>query len=116
MTTIFDYIKDIVVKKTGELPLDNYVPFLVNRWLSFINPTCCQAIGSLNSKVFLENKELHYKMLLSLFPKMKYCPKITYIKKVKETENKDTDIIAKRIAERFEISIREALFLMDGLD
>ena len=113
--TIFDYIKDITVTKQGGLPLDQYVPFLVNRWLSFINPTVCSNINQINSKILLENKEMHYKILLSLFPKMKYCSKINYIKKVKE-EEKDADIKIKIIAENFEISTREALFLMSSLD
>lgn len=112
--TIFDYIKDITVTKRGDLPLDQYMPFLVNRWLSFINPTVCSNINQINSKTLLEDKEMHYKIMLSLFPKMKYCPKINYIKKVKEDE-KEEDVRIKAIAENFEISTREARFLLDSL-
>ena len=65
------------------------MPFLVNRWLSFINPTVCSNINQINSKTLLEDKEMHYKMMLSLFPKMQYCPKINYIKKVKEDETEE---------------------------
>ena len=113
--TIFDYIKDITVTKRGDLPLDQYMPFLVNRWLSFINPTVCSNINQINSKTLLEDKEMHYKMMLSLFPKMKYCPRINYIKKVKEDE-KDEDIRIKVIAENLEISTREALFFVSSLN
>lgn len=112
--TIFDYIKDITVTKRGDLPLDQYMPFLVNRWLSFINPTVCSNINQINSKTLLEDKEMHYKMMLSLFPKMKYCPKINYIKKVKEDETEE-DVRIKVIAQNYEISEREALFLLDSL-
>ena len=112
--TIFDYIKDITVTKRGDLPLDQYMPFLVNRWLSFINPTVCSNINQINSKTLLEDKEMHYKMMLSLFPKMKYCPKINYIKKVKEDETEE-DVRIKVIAQNYEISEREALFLIDSL-
>ena len=112
--TIFDYIKDITVTKRGDLPLDQYMPFLVNRWLSFINPTVCSNINRINSKTLLEDKEMHYKMMLSLFPKMKYCPKINYIKKVKEDETEE-DVRIKVIAQNYEISEREALFLLDSL-
>lgn len=111
--TIFDYIKDIVVTKKGDLPLDSYVPFLVNRWLSFINPQVCQAINQLNTKILLEDKLLHYKLVLSLFPKMKYVPRINYIKKVKE-EIEEEDQRIKILAENLEISKREATLLLSS--
>jgi hypothetical protein len=113
--TIFDYIKDIVVTKQGNLSLDHYVPYLVNRWLSFINPTVCAGINQANSRVLLEDKELHYKTMISMFPKMKYCPKINYIKKVKESKQ-EQDLKIKTLAEKFELSVREVLLLVDGLD
>ncbi len=113
--TIFDYLKDIIVTKRGDLPLDNYVPFLVNRWLSFINPTVCSVINQVNQKTLLEDKELHYKLVISLFPKMKYCPKINYIKKVKEDEQEE-DVRIKIIAENFEISTREVKMLLSVVD
>ena len=114
--TIFDYIKDILVTKKGDLPLDQYVPFLVNRWLSFVNPTFCEAIsGNLNNKTILENKEMHYRAAVAMFPKLKYCPKINYIKKVKEKEQ-DIDVRINILAQNLEISIREASFLVSCLD
>lgn len=109
--TVFDYLKDIIVTKSGNLPLDGYVPFLINRWLSFINPTICGAINQVNTKILLEDKELHYKTMLTLFPKMKYCPRINYIKKVKEDEQEE-DIRIKILAENLEISKREARLLL----
>ncbi len=114
--TIFDYLKDIAVSKRGDLPLDQYVPYLINRWLSFMHPTVCEMVNyNLNSKVLLENKELHYKTALSVFPKLKRCPKIDYIKKVKEKEQ-DIDTRINILAQNLEISIREASFLMSCLD
>ena len=114
--TIFDYLKDILVTKKGTLPLDQYVPFLVNRWLSFINPTVSEAISlNLNTRTLLENKEMHYKTAIAFFPKMKYCPKINYIKKVKEKEQ-DEDIRVSVLAQNLEISKREALLLVSCLD
>lgn len=111
--TIFDYLKDIVVTKKGDLPLDGYVPFLVNRWLSFINPQVCEAINQLNTKILLEDKLLHYKLVLSLFPKMKYVPRINYIKKVKEEVEEEDQRIAI-LSENLEISKREATFLLSS--
>lgn len=110
--TIFDYLKDIAVTKRGDLPLDQYVPFLVTRWLSFINPTFCAYTNEFNKKSLLEDKEMHYKTLIACFPKVKYLPKIRYVKKVKETvvdEDKRIDLIAQR----YEISKREAEQLLD---
>lgn len=111
--TIFDYIKDITVTKKGDLPLDEYVPFLVSRWLSFINPDVCRAVNQLNTKTLLEDKLLHYKLMLSLFPKMKYSPRIKYVKKLKAQELEEDERI-KILAENFEISKREAAFLISS--
>lgn len=111
--TIFDYLKDIIVTKRGDLPLDAYVPYLVNRWLSFINPAVCETVNlCFNSKVLLENKELHYKAMIGAFPRAKSCPRIRYIKKVKEKEQ-EADSRIKLLAQSLEISEREALFLLD---
>ena len=110
--TIFDYLKDILVTKSGNLPLNDYVPFLVNRWLSFMNPTVCEFINNLNSKTLLEDKELHYRSLICALPKIKYLPKFNYIKKIKEKEQ-DLDIKIKILAQNLEISIREASMLVE---
>ena len=114
--TVFDYLKDIIVTKRGDLILDQYSPFLINRFLSFINPTVCSAINQFNSKGLLEDKELHYKTMIAMFPKMKYVPKINYIKKVKEDEQTEEDVRIKILAENYEISQREVLLLMNGLN
>jgi hypothetical protein len=111
--TIFDYLKDITVTKRGDLPMDQYVPFLVNRWLSFINPAVCELVSLLNSQVFLEDKEMHYKMAIACFPKQKYTPRIKYIKKVKE-QAEEEDQRVKILAQNFEISEREACLLLSG--
>jgi hypothetical protein len=114
--TVFDYLKDIIVTKRGDLLLDQYVPFLINRWLSFINPTVCEMISlNANNKTLLESKEMHYKTMIAIFPKAKHTPRINYIKKVKEKEQ-DNDIRVKVLAQNLEISEREALLLVSGLD
>lgn len=109
--TIFDYLKDILVNKTGNLPLDNYVPYMINRWLSFINPQISHAINQANTKVLLEDKSQHYKLLLSLFPKLKYAPKIQYIKKSQEEKEKDNKEI-KFLASQLEVSEKEVSWLI----
>ena len=111
--TVFDYIKDIVVTKRGDLPLDEYVPFLVNRFLSFINPQVCEAINQLNTKTLLEDKSLDYKLMLSLFPKMSSVPFIKYVKKVQEEEQDEAqELKIKILAGNLEISKREARLLL----
>ncbi len=111
--TIFDYFKTIIVTKKEECQLDQYVPFLVTRWLSFINPTICSCLNIINKQVFLESKELHYKTLLCLFPKMKYTPRINYVKKVKEEKTEENKQV-KILAEQFELSTREIESLMES--
>lgn len=111
--TIFDYIKDIAVNKKGNLPLNDYVPFLVNRWISFMNPTTCEFVNSiLNNKVLLEDKELHYKALLCAFPKLRSLPRLNYIKKLKE-DKENADARIKILAQNLEISEREATILLE---
>jgi hypothetical protein len=42
---LFEYIKDLTVNKKGNLPLEDYIPFLINRWLSFVSPSSCLGIN-----------------------------------------------------------------------
>jgi hypothetical protein len=109
--TIFDYIKDILVTKRGDLPMEQYVPYIVTRWLSFINPTIAVTVNQLNKQILLENKEMHYKTMISLFPKMKYAPRISYIKKVKEDKTEEDSRI-KLLASKYELSEREIANLL----
>jgi hypothetical protein len=109
--TIFDYIKDITTYKKGNLPLDSYIPFLINRWLSFISPQICGAINeSVNSLGNIE-KEQHYKLLLKLYPKSK-VPFIQYVKKVKEEKTEKDDRVSL-LASNMEMSEREAKQLLE---
>jgi hypothetical protein len=109
--TIFDYIKDITTYKKGNLPIDEYIPFLINRWISFITPSACNAINeSVNGLGGLE-KEQHYKLLIKLYPKSK-VPFIKYIKKVKEDKN-EADNNMSLLASNKEVSQREIKQLLE---
>ena len=115
--TIFDYLKQIFIEKNSNVSLDHYVPYMVNRWLSFINPTVCETINQFNSKILLENKDLHYKTMLAAFPKLKTIPKIVYEKK-QSINPTDSEInINKSIAQAMELSEREieSLFNLKSL-
>jgi hypothetical protein len=110
--TIFDYIKFITTTKQKDVVLEQYVPFLTTRWLSFINPQIAEALNIINKQILIENKDMHYKMLLTCFPKTKYTPRISYIKKVKQEEQEEDKKI-KYIAEQRELGQREIKALME---
>jgi hypothetical protein len=109
--TIFDYIKDITTYKKGNLPLEEYIPYLINRWLSFIDPQICSAVNESVNSLGNIDKELHYKLLLKLYPKSK-VPFIKYIKKIKEEKTKEDDK-ASLLASNMEMSEREVKVLLE---
>lgn len=110
--TIFDYLKDIVSAKTGSMPLEGYSQFLINRWLSFINPSSCLAINESVNSLGNVDKDIHYKLLVSCFPKQKYMSKINYIKKVK-VEKEDQDSRVPILAKTLELSQKEIQQMLD---
>lgn len=103
--TIFDYIKDITTYKKGNLLLDNYIPFLISRWLSFISPQICLAINESINCLGNIDKNYHYKLLIKLYPKSK-IQFIKYIKKIKEQKTEENDKISL-VAQNLELSQRE---------
>ena len=104
--TIFDYIGDILVKKKGNLPLEEYIPFLINRWLSFSSPSVSVVINDSVNCLGNIDKNIHYKLLVAAFPKLKYTPRITYIKKLKPEKN-DKDTKVELLSKNMELSQRE---------
>ena len=109
--TIFDYIKDITTYKKGNLPLDDYIPYLINRWLSFIAPDISSAINESVNSLGNVSKEQHYKLLLKLYPKTK-VPFIKYIKKIKE-EKTEEDNKTSLLASNMQMSEREVKLLLE---
>ncbi len=109
--TIFEYIGDILSKKKGNLLLDEYVPFLVTRWLSFLSPQSSFALNDSVNVLGNLDKNFHYKILVTLYPKIKYTPRIQYVKKIKKEkeESKDISILASNL----ELSQRETQQLLD---
>lgn len=108
---LFEYVKDITTFKKGNLPLDDYIPFLINRWLSFVSSSVCGAVNESVNSLGNISKEHHYKLLLKLYPKSK-VPFIKYIKKVKEEKTKEDDKVAV-LASNMEVSQREAKVLLE---
>lgn len=111
--TIFDHLKDIVTLKKGNLPLENYVPFLINRWLSFISPSSCIAVNESVNSLGNIDKTIHYKLLIGCFPKQKYMSKINYIKKVKAEKEEETDSKISVLAKTLELSQKEIKEMLD---
>jgi hypothetical protein len=110
--TIFDYLGDILVKKKGDLPVEEYVPFMINRWLSFSSNEAANAINQTVNSLGNLDKNIHYKLLISAFPKFGRMPMINYIKKVKiEKEEKDNKI--ELLASNMELSQREIKQLLE---
>ena len=109
--TIFDYIKDITTYKKGNLPLEGYIPYLINRWLAFVSPQICGAINESVNTLGNIDKEQHYKLLLRLYPKSK-VPFIKYIKKVKEEKTEEDDKVTL-LASNMEMSEREVKVLLE---
>jgi hypothetical protein len=108
---LFEYVKDLTCYKKGNLPLEGYIPYLINRWLSFINPQTCSAINESVNSLGNIDKDQHYKLLLKLYPKSK-VPFIKYIKKIKEEKTKEDDKIIL-LASNMEMSKREVKLLLE---
>jgi hypothetical protein len=108
---LFEFVKDITTYKNGNLPLESYNVFLINRWLSFVNPQICSAINESTNALGNIDKEQHYKLLLKLYPKSK-VPFIKYIKKVKEEKTKEDDKTSL-LASNMEMSEREVKQLLE---
>ena len=109
--TIFDYIKDITTYKKGNLPLEDYIPYLINRWLAFVSPQICNAINESVNALGNIDKDQHYKLLLKLYPKSK-VPFIKYIKKIKQEKTKEDDKLTF-LASNMEMSEREVKQLLE---
>ena len=78
-------------------------------WVS--DDAVAETINQFNNQTLLENKEIHYKMMLTLFPKMSYAPRINYIKKAQE-EIQEEDKRIKLLAAKYELSQKEIISLI----
>lgn len=109
---LFDYLKAITVNKDSNLPLDEYSPFLMNRWISFMSPSISNLINDTLNQLGNIDKETHYRLMLTLIPKSKYFKKIQYIKKGKKSDDEEIDYI-KKYASYHEMSMREVKIMSD---
>jgi hypothetical protein len=83
-----------------------FVPFLINRWLSFYNKDTPNFVNETLNKYtgLFEDKQQLFRLYYNILPRFKY-KKITYIKKVKKNKEEDVDLAV--IAKNNNISVRE---------
>ena len=120
MLNIFEILNDIIVTKKGNL-LDNvededqFLPYIVCRWLSMYSPEYAQIINETTNKHYnvFDTKREWYDYLIKILPKG--APgRIHYIKKEKRKDINNFDEIVKFLAKRFEISRREVEQYLDS--
>lgn len=122
---LFDFLKDIIYKKQGDLLEDldskkEFQPYLIQRWLSMYSPDVSNAMNESTNRLWtiFGDKEDWYKSFLYLLPILKF-KKIEYIKKNKKEKNeilqKKEDTI-KFLAKNHELSEREIRTYIDNFD
>lgn len=102
---IINYKNNVIVKDG-----DNFVPYLMQRWISMISPEMAYVLNETINEVHwtMKSPQMWYDAFLTLVPKVGY-QKISYIKKDKTPPEPDV----KLYAQRMEISIKEAKDLME---
>lgn len=119
MTTIFNFINDILCYKKGDL-LDNvadesnYNSYMVNRWLSMYSPNVADLVNYTTNRYYsvFDTKQSHYKFLTRVVPHSKIY-RINYIKKTSKHNSEDTQTIAK-LANHLELSQREIRYYIES--
>jgi len=108
--TIFDYISSILfTKKKISTTIDaetEFVPFLVNRWLSMYSSPCAKIANTINRYLSTLNKLEIYNLCVACFDRQPN-KKINYFKRSREDDKKINEDIVKKIASAKELSIRE---------
>lgn len=113
----FDILRTLLfAKKTAEdlcsEGLQQFTPFMVNRWISFYDNSKTIFINETFNKFasLFEDKNEMYKLYFNLIPQSKF-KKINYIKKKKETQDEDPSVAV--IAKNNMLSKREILQYID---
>ena len=83
-----------------------FVPFLLNRWLSFYSKETTYFVNETLNKYtgLFEDKQELYRLYYNFIPRLKY-KRISYIKKVKKQKEEDEDLVI--IAKNNGLSVRE---------
>lgn len=101
-----------VLDQEGE---QTFVPFLINRWLSFYNKNMTIFANETFNKysTIFDDKQRVYRLYYHLIPRLKF-KRITYIKKQKKDTEDNSDLIL--IAKNKNISVRELKEYVDLQD
>ena len=93
---------------------DQFLPYIVCRWLSMYSPEYAQIINETTNKHYnvFDTKREWYDYLIKILPKGS-PGRIHYIKKEKRKDINNFDEIVKFLAKRFEISRREVEQYLD---
>ncbi len=121
--TFFDMLRNLFFsRKDIHRNLDtesqtHFLPFLLNRWLSFYNKDQCVLVNETINKYtgLFDDKNDLYKLYFNFLPVLRY-KKIEYIKRKKEEKEKEEAINTTLIARNYNISKREVLLYIDLFD
>jgi hypothetical protein len=109
--TIFDWIKEITIKKTpwenfSEDQRGSFNPYMINRYLSM----SVDYIDLVNFVQFIPytDKEKYYKIYVKMIPK-----KNVYLKYIKSTKKNKSKDVAEYVAKYYECSLGEADHYID---
>lgn len=113
MSTIFDYLKDIITTKKPRIfsieEEKEFVPFLIQRWISMKSPEYAFILNETINRYWsiLEQNQDWYDMLIHVIPQSK-SNRVYYIKKnKKDNKTKTREEILKKMAKNMEISFKE---------
>jgi len=83
-----------------------FVPFLLNRWLSFYSKDTPHFVNETLNKYtgLFEDKQQLYRLYYNLIPRLKF-KRVKYIKKIKKEKEEDADLFI--IAKNKNLSVRE---------
>ena len=115
--TIFNILDDIFRHKTGELINNSEFkdalqsPYMLQRWVSMHSTQTALLVSETTNKLckgLSDDKEMWYKLYLTLVDKSKAYKKIRYLKRDKKVINEDRETMIAMLARRYEISKKEA--------
>jgi hypothetical protein len=115
VTNLFDFIRDVIAQKEGDLLNDpdnamHFVPYLTQRWVSFFDYDFISLLNNTTNRMYpvFKRKEDWYKYFLVVVPKSRFH-KVRYIKKSKKdsAEKKDNNEAIKFLARHKQMSVRE---------
>lgn len=113
--TIFNILKDIIYTKSGTL-INNQEfndvissPYILQRWISMESTQNAYLVSETTNKLckgLLEDKELWYKLYITLIDKKPY-KKIKYLKRDKQIINEDENQMIEKLGRIYEMSKTE---------